>query len=135
MAITSILWRFGSVMSALPTPFLALAGIKQARTALESGSPARAAEIAQKGIGDLTKKQSDPALGPVTTQLKASLLALFATSQRRVVGTARADVHAAFREADQCFTEALKSDSSAFTNLALRPYYLIIDYLVMLVDF
>lgn len=109
--------------------------IKRARAALKARSPLEASEIAEKALEDLSRRPSDPALEGVTAAIRASLMALFATSRRRVAQDLPDGFTTTFCEAEASFERVLASPNSATAGFVLRTYCLIIDYLVMLVDF
>jgi tetratricopeptide (TPR) repeat protein len=127
MAISSILQRFGSVMSALPSQVFGMLSLGQVRNALQSGTPEKAAEAARKGIADIDRRRRSPEGDLIADAFRAGIVAGLATALHRL-GQDSEKADEACREAEERF------DTLMQTNTSLLEVVLP-DYIIMLAEF
>jgi tetratricopeptide (TPR) repeat protein len=127
MAISSILQRFGSVMSALPSQVFGMLSLGQVRSALQSGTPEKAAEAARKGIADIDRRRRSPDGDLIADAFRAGMVAGLATAFHRL-GPDSDKANEACREAEERFDALMQKN--AFLLEVVLP-----DYIIMLAEF
>lgn len=131
MPLFSFLQRSSSIASALPGSAYAAITILQARSALQSGLPARAVEIAEMALAGLEDKEQTPPSLQIHARFapiaQAALRALLATALKRI-GNDSVRTESMYHAADDAFSSMLNA-----TQGGAIPF--MGDYVLMLAEF